>query len=552
MSMKILYWIAGLLVLGIMILLGTVDLTPYLSPTEEMKIAETVPTPEKAETDSQKLASSKQLIFFQIEEGEPPSREIESKPLIPPAPEAQLSIDKRHPIQIPQVMQPQPTPQPEKNESPKQQIETAPDVGAKAEQQPTLTQEQKPAETETAIIKAVPETDQTESKSRLTDSAAGDIAKKEPEPSFAKESPAPEPVQHEVKTPVKPVVLAETEPAKIQPIPSSDTRPQTYMRIETTESTDYPFSILLGTFHNLETAKNVQKAYRDKGIFAFWVKVNLGKKGILYRLFAGSFQFWVEADSFQRQHNLTDINIEPTRYAALIGIFSSETDLNNHLQKILEMNYSPYVISRGTNHHYLYVGAFYTKTGAINQCRVLNKNEIPCQAVIRSSVPQSAMVSIAFADSSKTAQRRNYPYSILLGTYSTIEQLTESLRKYKTLGLQAFWVKIDLGPKRIFFRLFVGQFTIRNDAVDFLRNQELSEAQIKLTRYACLVGTFTSKSEVDHATVPIFEKGYHPYSIQLSDNQHRLYVGTFNTQVGAHNFSQELAANGLKCEAVER
>lgn len=551
--MKILCWIAGFLVLGVIILLGVVDLTPYLSPTEEMKIAEIVPTPEKAETDSQRLASSKQLSSYKIEAYEEPhSREIESNPLLTLAQEAQLSIDNRRLIQTPQAMQSQLTPQPEKNESPRQQIETALDIGAKTEQQPAPVQEQKPAETETAIVKVVPETDQTESKFLQTDSIAGDIAEKEPEPSFAKESPASKPVQEEVKEPVKPVVAAETERTEIQPIPSSDTRPQAYMRLETTESTDYPFSILLGAFHNLEAAKNVQKTYRDNGIFAFWVKVNLGKKGILYRLFAGSFQFWVEADSFQRRHNLTDINIEPTRYAALIGIFSSETDLNNHLQKLLEMNYSPYVISRGTNHHYLYVGAFYTKTGAINQCRVLDKNEIPCRAVIRSSVPQSAMVSIAFADSSKTAQRRNYPYSILLGTYSTIEQLKESLRKYKTLGLQAFWVKIDLDPKRVFFRLFAGQFTTRTDAVDFLRDKELPEAQIKLNRYACLVGTFTSKSEVDHATVPIFKKGYHPYSIQLSDNQHRLYVGTYNTQVGAHNFSKELAANGLKCEAAER
>ncbi|KKL75386.1 hypothetical protein LCGC14_2055400 [marine sediment metagenome] len=420
--MKILFWTAGFLVLGVNILLCVVDLTPYLSPTEKIKIAETVPILEKAEIDSQRLASSKQLTFYKIEAYEEPhSREIESKPLITSAPEA----------------------------------------------------------------------------------------------------------------------------------PSSDTRPQTYMRIETTESTDYPFSILLGAFHNLETVKNVQKAYRDKGIFAFWVKVNLGKKGIMYRLLTGSFQFWVEAESFQRQHNLTDINIGLTRYAALIGIFSSETDLNNHLQKLLEMNYSPYVISRGANHHYLYVGAFYTKAGASNQCLVLNKKST-CQAVVRSSVPQSAMVSIAFADSSKTAQRRNYPYSILLGTYSTMEQLTESLGKYKTLGLQAYWVKIDLGLKRVFFRLFAGQFTTRTDAVDFLRDQELPEAQIKLTRYACLAGTFTSKSEVDHATVPIFKKENHPYSIRLSDNQYRLYVGTFYTQIGAHNFSQELAANGLKCEAVER
>ncbi len=464
--MKILYWIAGFLVLGVIILLGVVDLTPYLSPTEEMKIAETVPT-----------------------------------------------------------------------------------------------QEQKPAETETAIVKAAPEkaeTDQTESKSRQTDSAVGDIAEKEPEPPSAKESPAPEPtttpepIQQEVKTPVKPVVPAETERTEIQPVPSSDTRPQTYMRIETTKSTDYPFSILLGAFHNLETAKKVQKAYRDKGIFAFWVKVNLGKKRILYRLFAGSFQFWVDAKSFQQQHNLTDKKIKPTRYAALIGIFSSEIDINDHLQKLLELNYSPYVISRGANHHYRYVGAFYTKAGAINQCLVLTQDEISCQAVVRSSVPQSAMVSIAFADSSKTDQRRNYPYSILLGTYSTIEQVTESLRKYKMLGLQVYWTKIDLGPKKVFFRLFAGQFTTLNDAVVFLRDQALLEAQIKLTQFASLVGTFASKSEVDHASVPIFEKGYHPYSIQLSDNQYRLYVGAFYTQVGAHNFCQELAANGFKCEAVKR
>ena len=87
--MKILFWTAGFLVLGVNILLCVVDLTPYLSPTEKIKIAETVPILEKAETDSQRLASSKQLTFYKIEAYEEPhSREIESKPLITSAPEA--------------------------------------------------------------------------------------------------------------------------------------------------------------------------------------------------------------------------------------------------------------------------------------------------------------------------------------------------------------------------------------------------------------------------------------------------------------------------------
>ena len=476
------------MVLGVIILLGTVDLTPYLNPTKEKKITETFPIQEKVETDSQRLASSKQLVL-QIEKGEPNSREIESKPRITPAPKAQLSINEQRSVQTPQAMQLQPTQQPEKDESPKSQIEIATDIGAKTEPQPAPAQEQKPAETETTIIKPAPktaETDQTGSISRQRDSA------------------------------------------------------------------EYPFSILLGAFSNLDTVKNVQKTYRDKGIIVFWVKANLGEKGILYRVFAGSFQSRVKAESFQRQHNLTDKIIKPTRYAALIGIFSSKTEINNHLQKLLEMNYSPYVISRGANHHYLYVGAYYKTAEAINQCRELNKNEITCQAVVRSSGAQSAMSSTSFTGSSKTAPKRKYPYSILLGTYSTIKLVMEGLQQYKTIGLQAYWVKIDLGSKGIFFRLFTGQFTTRNDAVAFLRNHKLPEALIKLTRYACLVGTFTSKSEVDHAAVSIFEKRYHPYSIQLSDNQYRLYVGTFYTQIGAQNFCKELAANGFNCEAVER
>ncbi len=139
--MKILCWIAGFLVLGVIILLGVVDLTPYLSSTEAMKIAEIVPTPEKAETDSQRLASSKQLSSYKIEAYEEPhSREIESKPLLTLAQEAQLSIDNRRLIQTPQAMQSQLTPQPEKNESPRQQIETALDIGAKTEQQPAPVQ----------------------------------------------------------------------------------------------------------------------------------------------------------------------------------------------------------------------------------------------------------------------------------------------------------------------------------------------------------------------------------------------------------------------------
>jgi hypothetical protein len=65
------------------------------------------------------------------------------------------------------------------------------------------------------------------------------------------------------------------------------------------EPTKYPFSIFLGSFQSLDRTKKAVSIYeRDHGISAYWVRVDLGDKGIWHRVFTGHFSNAKEADAF--------------------------------------------------------------------------------------------------------------------------------------------------------------------------------------------------------------------------------------------------------------
>lgn len=149
---------------------------------------------------------------------------------------------------------------------------------------------------------------------------------------------------------------------------------------------EYPFSILLETFLEQETAQQAIHLYQNHGISAHWVEVDLGETGIRYRLFTGVFSTVSEAQQYSDQNQLFGKPIKPTYYAARVGVYQDQAQLANAFVKAGDTGFIPYILGTKKGVYHLYVGAFYTYTGATTQCRALTDAGLSCEPVRRSTI----------------------------------------------------------------------------------------------------------------------------------------------------------------------
>lgn len=150
---------------------------------------------------------------------------------------------------------------------------------------------------------------------------------------------------------------------------------------------EYPFSILLETFVEQKIAQQAILFYQKRDISAHWVKVDLGEKGIRYRLFTGIFATVPEAQQYLEQNQLFDKLIKPTYYSARVGVYQDQAQLANAFTKTRDTGFIPYILGTIRGDYHLYVGAFYTYTGATSQCRALTGAGLSCEPVRRSTIP---------------------------------------------------------------------------------------------------------------------------------------------------------------------
>ena len=122
--------------------------------------------------------------------------------------------------------------------------------------------------------------------------------------------------------------------------------------------------------------------YQAEGLSAYWVKVNLGKKGIWYRIFAGYFGGRELAEAFLNERQLTGGSVRKTKYSNLIGVYSSKEALGNKSTLLSKLGYSPYVIP-GVYGKELHIGAFYAEETAERQYQELAFNGIQSKIVER-------------------------------------------------------------------------------------------------------------------------------------------------------------------------
>jgi cell division septation protein DedD len=145
----------------------------------------------------------------------------------------------------------------------------------------------------------------------------------------------------------------------------------------------YPYSIRVASFNQFKFVLKGLSKYRQKGMEPYFAKVNLGDKGVWWRLFTGYYPSRKAAQAAVTEHNLKGVQVIKTAYANLAGIFSSRNELNDIFKRLDSQGYSPYIIKDAENHLRLFTGAFITKKGAKDQYKELKADGNDCKVVER-------------------------------------------------------------------------------------------------------------------------------------------------------------------------
>jgi cell division septation protein DedD len=144
------------------------------------------------------------------------------------------------------------------------------------------------------------------------------------------------------------------------------------------------------------------------------------------------------------------------------------------------------------------------------------------------------------------------PYSVYLGSYKTVERAEKAISEYRDRGIRAYRVKVDLGEKGVWHRIFIGYFRDKKEAATFIAKKGLAEGEVKKTRYATLIGVYTSEGGARKTSQNLSRLGYSPYVIETKRGDSQLYVGAFYTRAGAEKLRTDLAAKGIQSRVVER
>jgi hypothetical protein len=146
----------------------------------------------------------------------------------------------------------------------------------------------------------------------------------------------------------------------------------------------------------------------------------------------------------------------------------------------------------------------------------------------------------------------SFPYSVYLGSYSKADYLKKAMKAYDEKGLFPFWVKVDLGEKGVWHRVFAGCFQTRAEADAFIKEKAISEGESRLVRYSNLIGTYASGKALQDRRAALVKRGYSPYVVPGGQDVYRLYVGAFRKKPFSEALKAELAADGIQSQIVAR
>jgi succinoglycan biosynthesis transport protein ExoP len=146
----------------------------------------------------------------------------------------------------------------------------------------------------------------------------------------------------------------------------------------------------------------------------------------------------------------------------------------------------------------------------------------------------------------------HYPYSLMTGSFKTLQQVNKALSFLREQGLVPWWSQVDLGKRGIWFGVCVGHFETAEEAKEFRESFGLNASKVVRTAYTNKIGDFTSKEEIKEKLTSLRKAGYSPYVIEAPQEVYRLFIGGYVTKEGAEEMARILNQVGIDNEVVLR
>ncbi len=145
----------------------------------------------------------------------------------------------------------------------------------------------------------------------------------------------------------------------------------------------------------------------------------------------------------------------------------------------------------------------------------------------------------------------SYPFSLQLGAFRDLKEAQKLIINCKEKGLSAYWSEVEL-VSGVWYRVYVGHFKDRESAESFKKEQDLQEAGVRYSKYANLIGTYSSSHELEDKILSLRNLGYSPYIIKDSDTSFRLMIGNHVTKEDAEKLYDNLKADGIVNQIIGR
>jgi cell division septation protein DedD len=145
-----------------------------------------------------------------------------------------------------------------------------------------------------------------------------------------------------------------------------------------------------------------------------------------------------------------------------------------------------------------------------------------------------------------------YPYSVYLGSFKAPDAVKKALSDYQEKGISAYWARVDLGDKGVWFRFFTGYFRTKEEAEKYVRESNIQGATPGITKYANLIGSYGSDKEAEDQKRTIVSAGFYPYIIKGTDGKSLVYSGAFDRKEYAEKERALLASKGIQSTVVAR
>ena len=145
-----------------------------------------------------------------------------------------------------------------------------------------------------------------------------------------------------------------------------------------------------------------------------------------------------------------------------------------------------------------------------------------------------------------------HPFVIQLGSFKNFKQVTRAVASYASKGLDVHWDWVDLGEKGKWYRVFIGYFESKADALKAQRVHGLKNSLIRFNPWTVLVGRFSEGQTMISILSRLRENHFDTHIVESADDFNWLLTGAFANRQGAEKVVNELQMLNLSAQVVPR